>query len=224
MRKFTTAGAFSSERRLFYLLEPTSELFLIRENIVDQAVSLSRGAQTGFSHSVPAIRSQEGPWQFVYAPAQIGDKLNRVLRMEHQCEKILAARNLHPLRLSYELLIAKNPEEFVPLIGRHVGAKPENTGAKPSCHGRRFCVSSDDLQNPQSGDRSRSPYKLPDMMEESAKRNHRPAKINRSRTQRIVRIYSHRIIHQLQQRQVIVRITVKPRALQANIAIVQPFV
>jgi LPS sulfotransferase NodH len=147
LRRFATGGTFGceiaithlyhiffSERKFFQLLNPTSEIFLVRENIVEQAVSLSRMAQTGFSHSVPATRAHQNPQEFAYAPRQIRGRLDRVLAMERGCETIFANRELQPLRLSYELLIEKPPEEFVPVISRHVGATPEEVQGLVTVH------------------------------------------------------------------------------------------
>jgi LPS sulfotransferase NodH len=147
---------FFSAQRFFDLYRPTSTVLLIRENIVEQAVSLSRMNQTGMFHQLAPVSDADVPPEFHYRPAQIRGYLSRIVRMEQQAERIFDASGLQPLRLSYEMLVATDPADFVYRIGKHVGATPTRVQELTSAHtkigdarslefARRFCADNKDL-------------------------------------------------------------------------------
>lgn len=147
MRRKTTEGTFGcqitipqlyrlffSEKLFFDQYQPTSSIFLVRENIVEQSVSLSRMNQTNFAHSTPSSNPPSLDYNFEYRPAQIRKCLNFYLRTEKQLERMFFKRGIKPLRLSYEILVTSQPERFVPLIAKHVGATPHRIDSLTSEH------------------------------------------------------------------------------------------
>ncbi len=127
---------FFREKKFFDLYQPTSSLFLIREDIVEQAVSLSRMAQTGFAHHTSSSDPKSTYPCFTYNPTQIRIKLYQLLSMERQMERIFLLRGIEPLRLSYELLNQSGPANFLPLIAQHIGCIPQKTVNVASEHGK----------------------------------------------------------------------------------------
>jgi LPS sulfotransferase NodH len=147
MRHRTTNGTFGCEitiehlyaifftaRRFLQLYQPTATIFLIRKNIVEQAVSLSRMTQTGFSHRVTAAAPAGADTCFHYHPYRIRRNILRIARMERQTERALSLCNLQPLRLSYETLVNNDPAISVSLIARHIGASPDQLDQLTSAH------------------------------------------------------------------------------------------
>lgn len=112
---------FFSDQKFFELYRPTSSIFLFREDIIGQAISLSRLSQTSFTHQTSSSFPQSTSLNFEYKPAQIRKELYNLLSMERQLERIFRQRSMKPLRLSYEMLINTQPETFLPRIARHVG-------------------------------------------------------------------------------------------------------
>ena len=64
---------FYSEQRFFRIYEPTATIFLIRENILEQAVSLSRKMQTGVGHSTSGRGSEYNSVDFLYIPGSVNE-------------------------------------------------------------------------------------------------------------------------------------------------------
>jgi LPS sulfotransferase NodH len=125
---------FYGDKNFFKLYQPTSSVFLIRENIVEQAVSLSRMAQTGIAHSKSSLTPTKDKIEFHYRPDQIRSSLNRLLSMEKQLERTFRIRNIEPLRLSYETLASVSPDKFIPVIAHHVAATCEQLNGLESEH------------------------------------------------------------------------------------------
>lgn len=117
---------FFSDKRFFKLYSPTAIIFLIRENIVEQAVSLSRMAQTGLAHRTTSSDLNSLNVRFKYRPSQIRRKLLTLLNFEMETERLFYSRNIQPLRLSYEMLTCTEPEKFVPIIAGHIGCAPNH--------------------------------------------------------------------------------------------------
>ncbi|MGR3802992.1 Stf0 family sulfotransferase [Marinibacterium profundimaris] len=107
-------------------LEPTATIWLLREDIVAQAVSVSRMIQTKVSHSVmsdeTAIARAEDV--FTYQPRVIRNVLRRMRWMEDGTETLIREAGLNPLRLSYETTVKMRPRRLMVLMGAHVGVRP----------------------------------------------------------------------------------------------------
>jgi LPS sulfotransferase NodH len=125
---------FFSDKRFLRLIQPTSSVFLIRENIIEQAVSLSRMIQTGVAHDTSSAGLSTDDIEFQYRPAQIRSNLLRLLSMERQLERMFHLNNMEPLRLSYESLTRISPDKFIPVIADHVGGTCEKHACLKSKH------------------------------------------------------------------------------------------
>ncbi|WP_428927176.1 Stf0 family sulfotransferase [Marinibacterium sp. SX1] len=106
-------------------VQPTATLWLMREDIVAQAVSVSRMMQTKVSHSVSADESAiaQAESVFRYDPKVIRNVLRRLRWMEDGTETLIREAGLTPMRLSYERTVTMRPRRMMALIGSHVGVK-----------------------------------------------------------------------------------------------------
>lgn len=127
---------FESEKRFAELISPTSAIWLIREDIIAQAVSLSRMSQSGQAHKIVGSPAQvvEQTAIFEYRPLEIRKKIAVLIYMEWQTEKIIQNLGMTPLCMSYEMLIAQSPADVVARIAGHIGAKPHNLENLSSDH------------------------------------------------------------------------------------------
>lgn len=108
-------------------LAPTATFWLIREDIIAQAVSASRMVQTQLAHSVQAKEETDmarAETAFTYQPESIRNVLRRLRWMEAGTEALIRAAGLRPMRLSYEQTIALPPRRLMLQMARHIGAPP----------------------------------------------------------------------------------------------------
>lgn len=132
--------AFVSHRAFDRIVRPTANVWLIREDIVAQAVSNVRMGQTGVAQSVfsDAETLAAAEAQFTYDAGAIRSSLLRLAFYEARTEASLRQAQLAPLRLSYEMVDATPSESILALIEGHIGAQhmrtaaPEPTFAKVS--------------------------------------------------------------------------------------------
>lgn len=117
-------------------LQPTATLSLIREDIVAQAVSISRMVQTKVSHSTASSCEEiaGADDRFSYAPRQIERYLCALAWMEHRTHDYLSGCGACPLRLTYERTIAMAPSRLVRMIATHVGVGDDLPGADSAHH------------------------------------------------------------------------------------------
>ena len=147
-RRRNTAGRFGFEATWFHLLQsfasvgqfhrlvhPDVWIWLIREDIVAQGVSLSRMVQTRVAHSATATPDQIAASEaaFGYDAAQIGSLITRIRQMEAGTERMLAQRGIAPLRVTYEALAALPPPGVADVIAGALGVTlPEGIGYRPT--------------------------------------------------------------------------------------------
>lgn len=147
MRYRNDAGTFGSEIEMgqmrtffanpnvfFEIYQPTAFLFLIRENIIQQAVSMSRKRQTGVAHNAPGAVAPTEKAEFKYDADDIAKEMKRLAKQEQLFEEILAQRGIEPLRLSYETLLDNPATQFLPVIAKFVGADLKNVERARSDH------------------------------------------------------------------------------------------
>ncbi|WP_167803331.1 Stf0 family sulfotransferase [Pseudoroseicyclus tamaricis] len=120
---------FGGPRRFFAEVAPDACIWLIREDILGQALSLARMRQTGYAHSTEVKAGAEAAAPITYDAAAIRHALRVLRHLERRTEAIFAARRLTPLRLSYEQTIAMPEAALLGRIAAHVGIPaPETTG------------------------------------------------------------------------------------------------
>ncbi|MEM1154357.1 MAG: Stf0 family sulfotransferase [Pseudomonadota bacterium] len=125
---------FASPDAFFDIYQPTACLFLIRENIIQQAVSMSRKKQTGVAHNTPRSVTDARSGEFKYDAGEIAKALKRLAKQEVLIEELCSQRGIEPLRLSYESLLDKTATQFLPVIAEFVGADLTNVEGARSDH------------------------------------------------------------------------------------------
>lgn len=117
---------FGTGARFHRKVAPDSAFWLIRHDIVAQAVSVTRMIQTEVAHSAHssarAIQSSEE--RFDYDARAIATYVQRIAWMERQTETYFRRFGPEPLRLSYEQLAAMAPREILEMMSDHVGSNP----------------------------------------------------------------------------------------------------
>ncbi|MEL6124789.1 MAG: Stf0 family sulfotransferase [Pseudomonadota bacterium] len=98
-------------------------VWLIREDIVAQAISLAKMVTVKVAHapqtSADAIRA--GDARFAYDGAQIRHWVKHIQACEQISERLFAEYGHTPLRLSYERITGRTPEEVTGILARHIG-------------------------------------------------------------------------------------------------------
>ncbi|WP_372614016.1 Stf0 family sulfotransferase [Aquicoccus sp.] len=107
---------FGSERNFLARFPETTPLFyLTREDMVLQAISLSKAVRTSVFHSPNASDDEidKADTEFSYDAAEIKRWLDHVFDQEKKCEAFFSAAGLHPHRMSYEQVTADGAEATV---------------------------------------------------------------------------------------------------------------
>jgi LPS sulfotransferase NodH len=138
-RKLHTRGTFGFEITFHQLkaIFPGERVFLdhfaqvpcfwlVREDVVEQAVSLAKMVVTKVAHSSNASEEQRhaSDAAFEYDAAKIKFWLKHILAAEQGNEDLFKRHGMTPLRMSYELMMRLCPEKTVRLMADHVGAGP----------------------------------------------------------------------------------------------------
>lgn len=135
-RRFNTQGVFGFEITMHQLnaVFPTHDKFierygegpcfwLIRQDIVAQAVSLAKMVTTQVGHTANATdeQRQSSDKAFTYDKALIKHWLTHILNAERQNEQLFQDYGLSPLRVSYEQITALRAPAVVDIFARHIG-------------------------------------------------------------------------------------------------------
>lgn len=149
VRRRNTNGVFGCQLTYFHLLHSFNTIddfmgyfkearhfWLIREDIVLQAVSLVKMQQTSVAHSpysdATAITAAEQA--FVYNAGQIKKSVDHIFQAEEGNEALFAKYGLSPLRMSYEHNMAMGAANVVNTIAHHIGAPPIPADTFESAH------------------------------------------------------------------------------------------
>lgn len=97
--------------------------WLIREDIVAQAISLAKMVTTSVAHTVMANAEEiaESDKKFSYDPKVIKQWLKHILVAEENSEDNFRAQGIQPRRLSYEQITPMSAQETVDLFARELG-------------------------------------------------------------------------------------------------------
>ncbi len=112
--------AFGTEPAFHRHFAGAKPIWLIREDIVAQAVSVTRMLQTGVAHASGQAPQVEDA-AFTYAGHEIGKWVRLLLWMETRTERFFETYNLNPLRFSYERLLAFSPAQTVQVVRGYLG-------------------------------------------------------------------------------------------------------
>lgn len=140
------ALAFFSANRFLNIVNPDHTAWLIREDIISQAVSGSRLIQTKVPHTPVADQKKlnEAEQKFTYDPKLIQQMVKRIMWMEQRTESLIRQANLETFRFSYEMTNTMGPERTTRLLASKLGlAEPsaavvEHHKKLPGTKGRDF--------------------------------------------------------------------------------------
>ena len=123
---FQLKKTFGSEERFLAHFGAAPCFWLIREDIILQAVSLSKKQQTKIGHRTmaDAERLHAADREFGYDPENIRHWLKHIRKAEIRTEAMFAGHGLTPLRLSYEIITAMSPLQAVNVIAAQIGVPP----------------------------------------------------------------------------------------------------
>jgi len=136
-RRFNHRGAFGVEVTLYQINRMFADasqfmahfgaakpLWLIREDIVLQAVSLWKMQATGVAHSVGRGSGHLRPEEPAYDAESISHWLRHLARLEALTEAHFEAFDLRPVRLSYERMMAAGPRRMRRFLAKVLGIDP----------------------------------------------------------------------------------------------------
>jgi LPS sulfotransferase NodH len=129
--------AFGTASRFDRMLRPNHSVWLIREDIVAQAVSVSRLVQTKVSHTPRSTAEAQGLAEqaFEYREQQIERAIGQILRLEAGMEKLMSRIGLNPLRLSYETVTTLGADRALKVCADALGL-PAPTGSVTETHNK----------------------------------------------------------------------------------------
>lgn len=131
------AALFGSGEDFLQAVQPTAHLWLIRRDIVAQAVSLAKMVATGIGHTPQAGGAARAAADagYGYDGRAIRHWIGHLRRAEIASEALFRRHGLQPLRLSYEQLTGLAPQQVVDLVAAHLGLPPP---AAPVAEGARL--------------------------------------------------------------------------------------
>lgn len=121
---------FGSPANFILQVQPTHWVWLLRRDIVAQAISMSRMHQTGFAHSTTADARQDQDGQddlFHYDAFGIARMILSILFLERFSEALIRRHSLEPLRLNYEELSQRTAGEIAEKLTKHLGTQLDNS-------------------------------------------------------------------------------------------------
>lgn len=127
---------FHNEKRFLASVQPTHFLWLTRQDIVAQAVSVMAMVQTGVGHtkhtSLGEIdRSRNA---VVYKGRYLKRIIARLAWSERQVENFFKNKKIEPLRLKYEILITSPKSALLDEVANHLGIVLQLDGIPESDH------------------------------------------------------------------------------------------
>ena len=131
-------AVFDTEDAFMALFSGATFVWLTREDIVLQAVSLMKMQQTKIAHldRTDAAQIAAADAAFAYDPDEIRHWIEHNLAAERSTEALIARYGLAPLRLSYETITAAGAVRTVNMIAHHIGIPPITVADIASGHGK----------------------------------------------------------------------------------------
>lgn len=114
----------------------TKSFYLLREDIVLQAVSLAKAVKTSVFHSVSASddQIQAADATFVYDGDEIDRWLEHILDQEKKFQGFFSAYGYQPERISYEKMMAAGREKVVGYFSQKLGITLDEENATTERH------------------------------------------------------------------------------------------
>ncbi|TKW65775.1 MAG: hypothetical protein DI616_12905 [Paracoccus denitrificans] len=128
--------AFGDPDRFVSLVEPQVYFWLIRRDIVAQAVSLTKIMQVGLGHSVSGTSDalSEADKQFSYDEQAIRRAIDNIHTQEIETCAFFDSRNIRPDRLSYEQLSRHSDEELAAMVSARLAVSADRSDNVISGH------------------------------------------------------------------------------------------
>jgi len=129
-------AVFASEDAFLKRFPSKNSFWLIREDIVLQAISLYRMKVTNLAHSPNATpdKIRETEDLFTYNGPEIRSWLEHILAAEQATEAMITRAGLKPLRMSYERNTNLKPSHLLNVMGRHLGLPTMRLKSVHSAH------------------------------------------------------------------------------------------
>lgn len=114
---------FGTRARFHRTVAPDTAFWLIRHDIVAQAVSLVRMIQTKVAHTANSTATDldEADSRFTYRADLILKHIEQIAWAERQTDAYFRRFGPDPMRLSYESLSRMDPLSILDMMARHVG-------------------------------------------------------------------------------------------------------
>ncbi|HHL20346.1 MAG TPA: hypothetical protein ENJ52_02330 [Aliiroseovarius sp.] len=131
-------AVFADEQDFLRRFASWHSFWLIRRDIVLQAVSLYKMQQTGLAHAPQATPERIGRRErdLAYDGDGIRHWLLHILAAERATEALIARAGFAPLRMSYERNTALKPNHLLNVMGRHMGLATMRMKPLRSPHGK----------------------------------------------------------------------------------------
>lgn len=129
------AVAFLTGNRFLSMVKPDHTAWLVREDIISQAVSGSRLLQTQVPHTPTADKTMldRAEQQFTYDAQLIAAMIKRIMWMERRTEHLIQRARLDTFRFSYEMTNELGPQRTTRLLAQKLGL-PEPDGDVVELH------------------------------------------------------------------------------------------
>lgn len=137
---FGTAEAFMAH------FQGSTFFWLIREDIVAQAVSLQKMVQTQVTHTanIDAEKVEKADQIFDYDDKGILHWTRHILNAERATEAMIKRFGLTPIRLSYEQMMAAGPSAVVKYFAHHLGQTDRLSTDQTSSEHRKIGTAKND--------------------------------------------------------------------------------
>ena len=126
--------AFGTVRKALEAFPGAAPIFVLREDIVAQAVSLYLMRFQAVKHRVAGGKRPNDAFKANYDRTEIRNCLQRTLNQEHLADEAYYAMHLKPLRLSQERNLASDPGRLVHRLATHVGIAADTVATAESRH------------------------------------------------------------------------------------------
>lgn len=131
-------AGFRSAGKWRAAVKPTHYFWLYREDIVAQAVSISRMRQTriGHANSVSQGQQETAEREFTYRQDSILGIIEFIQFMEAGSEAFFRRTSTRPMRLSYERVSELSADEVVAVLAGGLGIEPSGAAAITERHSK----------------------------------------------------------------------------------------
>lgn len=138
---------FPSEADFLERFQGSTFFWLIREDIVAQAVSLYKMVQTAVTHTanIDDAKVARADQVFEYDSLQILHWIRHIRKAEAATEAMIARFGLTPVRLSYEQMMAAGPNAVLRHFAHHLGRSEALDDSQTNSEHRKIGTAKNDI-------------------------------------------------------------------------------